>query len=1051
MRGWMHVPFAGYKLQFELNAKHRNINNTVAASHPHTFTITLYLKKSGKEFVRYEEIEKNVSLWLQQYQGKDLNSTDLFQNSDATLESIGETFYQVLKGIVEPKGYELVRLDINENPVRTYSVSEKPLDNSVNELSAPIEFPQEQSAFGADMPERNQMEQIRIRPKDGQNADLPKPIPVPVNKPVLDSRKRQPSKPKIWKVFAAVLFLLLCSAATVYLIKINGLYPSGYDVMYHLYRSSSLSQSISNGDWYPLYDRYLYNGVQTLRYWPPLPVYVMSLFQLLTGSMLNSYLLYTGFIFFLGGCGWLLFGWEYNRITFSALAGALWFFAPDNMMVFFGSGNLPRAMVAALLPYFLFFVWKFVEGRKWRSMIPVMLITPVMFLSHSGETGIVLLCLLLFLLIFLLIHAMINRRIKEHLLLMLGILLSVLVIGIWMYPSVHGGLVSMSGNDTQNLKSSFANGWTSLNPLARLSDKDSTYFGLSFFLLSVFGLFLGNKKTFPGFLTGIMIYFGTTLSLYPFISKLPMANLLWMTRFITVALALIFLSFLLWKQLKTAVVVVFCLLIALDSLPSIQYINTQPENRISNVSSAQMQHAQEISLTDAKVMTVQRMALLDQSSYGSFAPWYLAGVKPETMCTYGAAWSSAQTASNIVQLNTAFSFGYYDYLFDRCLELGNDTVQLRISLLQHGAQDISKAEKASNRLGYQLVKQTSSNLLFHKSVSGTFGTKTIYKGIAIGSSARDIALLYPVYKETTDGNLNHYSYDQLKQYSNLYLSGFTYDDRDAAEQMLKKLASGGTKIYIDMNRVPTDPSTKRQRFFEVEAQNISFEDRFPDLQYKGTDYQVTPFPKDFSKWTTVYLTGLKNMDGYSMVNDKQIAFAGTGTNPNIYFLGFNLLYYEQTSSSSQAVQLLNQIFQMKDGELPERRIVPVTVSYSPRMITVQTNEDHVNTSLAWHDIFQSNRSLHNDNNLLAVDRGTTTIQLTYPYFGVGLGISIAGIVLSVLYFFLLSFLYRNVKNQNVCKEVQTFSAQQNQSFAAKHYAPKTQKQSNHTGGKHYAK
>lgn len=997
------MPFSGYKLQFELNAKHRNIKNTNAASHPHTFTIALYLKKLGEELVLYEDMERDISLWLQQFQGKDLNETQLFRNGEATLEAIGETFYRVLKETVGPKGYELVRLDINENPVRTYSVSEKPLDNSVNELSAPIEIPEGHFSMPGDTkPDRKEGEPDAGRP----NAREPEPShdePDAIKQARRENGKNPPEKGKAWKVLAAVLFLFLCSVGTVFLIKINGLYPGGYDVMYHLYRSDSLSRSIAGGDWFPLYDRYLYNGVQTLRYWPPLPVYVMSLCQFITGSMLDSYLLYVGMIFFLGGCGWLLFGREYNRVGFSALAGALWFFAPDNMMVLFGSGNLPRALVAALLPYLLFFVWQFIDAKRWRGVIGVMFITPVMFLSHSGETGIVLLCLLLFLLF----HAVVNRRAKEHLLLMFGILLSVLAIGIWMYPSVHGGLVSMSGGDTQNMKSSFANGWTSLNPLARLADKDSTYFGLSFFLLSLFGMLLGNKKTFPGFLTGILIYFATTLSLYPIISKLPMANLLWMTRFITVALALIFLSFMLWKQMKRAVVIFFCVVIALDSLPSVQYICTRQENRVSDVAAAQLKHAQETSLADAKAITVQRMALLDQSTYGSFAPWYLAGTKPETMCTFGAAWSSAQTAANIVQLNSAFSMGYYDYLFDRCLELGNDTVQLRISLLQHGAQDIEKAREAGGRLGYRLVKRTSSNLLFHKDVSGTFGTKTTYRGMTIGSSSRDIALMYPVFRETTDSNLNHYTYDQLKQYPTLYLSGFTYDDRETAEQLLKKLAANGTEIYIDMNRVPTDPSTKRQRLFDVEAQSISFEGRFPDLQYSGETYQMPPFAGDFSKWTTVYLTGLHKIDGSSTVNQNRVAFCGTGANPNIHFLGFNLLYYAQTTSSGQAVQLLNRVFHLQDGELPERKVIPVSVSYSPFRIKVQTEEDNVNTTLAWHDIFQSDHPIRDDFNLLTVDRGTTVLQMHYPYFWEGLGISIAGLVLSVGYLIFLFLLYRN--------------------------------------------
>ncbi|HEX3026507.1 MAG TPA: 6-pyruvoyl-tetrahydropterin synthase-related protein [Clostridia bacterium] len=320
----MRLPFVGYKLQFELNARHHNIKNADAAPHPHTFTISLYLKKTGEEFVLYTDIETDITDWLQQYQGKDLDGTELFSDRDETLETIGERFYSVLKERVRPKGYELVRLDIYENPVRTYSVSEKPVDGSINEHSAPISFLLGQAASEADPAQESAPGKETAQPALKSKPVLPVPPRIFAGEAPEENRERP--KGRFPKLIAALLLLLLCSAGTVYLIKINGLYPGGYDVMYHLYRSDSLFHSIVGGDWYPLYDRFFYNGVQPLRYWPPLPVYVMSLCRFLTGNMLDSYLLYVGLIFFLGGCGWLTFGWKYNRIGISALVGVLWFF-----------------------------------------------------------------------------------------------------------------------------------------------------------------------------------------------------------------------------------------------------------------------------------------------------------------------------------------------------------------------------------------------------------------------------------------------------------------------------------------------------------------------------------------------------------------------------------------------------------------------------------------------------------------------------------------------------------------------------------------------------
>lgn len=712
---------------------------------------------------------------------------------------------------------------------------------------------------------------------------------------------------------------------------------------------------------------------------------------------MNGYLLYLGFVLFLGGSGWLLFGWKHDRLVFATVLGTLWFFIPDNLRVFFGSGNLPRGLIAALLPWLLFFVLEFFETKKNKSVIAVTVFISIMALCHLGEASIIIMCLILFVVI----YAFAHKNLVEPLWIMPGIGLSFLLIGIWIYPSLQGGLLSMGKSNLQAMESSFANGWKTLNPFERYHDIGGLYFGLALFIICIFGILVANKNTKPGFITGVIIYFGTTLSLYPVISNMPFGHLFWMERFVSFAMAAVFLSLFLWKEMKRGAVVFFCLLIALDCIPSLGYIYVPADQRISDPVQAQAELAKEEGLDKLKSQTRQRTAVMDLSSYGSFAPYYLAGEEPYTQGTFGAAWQSAKTAKNIVQLNSAFTLGYFDYMFDRCLDLGNDTVLIRNFLLKNGKDDIAEVKAAGKRLGYQLTYEDKDVLLFSRKIKENFGVIASYPAISIGYSSRDIALRYPVFKETTDENLNHYKYEELKKYAAIYLSGFTYDDKEKAEQLIRQLAENGNRIYIDMNRIPIDESTKLAEFFNIRTQPISFQESFPSLLYNKQEYVPYPFAKtsmnEAGTWNTVYLTGLRNVTGFYIFEGKKIAYYGKGKDENIYFIGFNLPFHVLTSSDRNLGAMLDDMLGLQADTLPDRRLVPLQIQYSSDMISVRSGENGVNTTLAYHDIFRSDKKLKEDNNLLTVDRGLTRINLIYPYIKEGLLMSLTGLMLMIGY------------------------------------------------------
>ena len=152
-------------------------------------------------------------------------------------------------------------------------------------------------------------------------------------------------------IYASIAFLI------AYSIFSGGRYPTGSDTMCHLYKGEQLLNSLREGTLYPLYDRYWYNGVQMMRYWAPLPVYVLALCQALAmGNVFGGYLVFVGVIFFFGAVSWLYIGVKKGRFWLGSFLGILWFFMPNNLYALFEEGNLPRSLSMIFLPLLIYFI-----------------------------------------------------------------------------------------------------------------------------------------------------------------------------------------------------------------------------------------------------------------------------------------------------------------------------------------------------------------------------------------------------------------------------------------------------------------------------------------------------------------------------------------------------------------------------------------------------------------------------------------------------------------------------------------------------------------------
>ena len=795
----------------------------------------------------------------------------------------------------------------------------------------------------------------------------------------------------IYLLFLMPFVYFATACFVMWLVKTSGIYPSGSDTMYHVYRGDYVYNAIKSGNWYPLYDPAWYNGVEILRYWSPLPAYVMAFCQYLAGgSQFGAYLFYIWGVCFLGAYVWPFIGRGFNRPYLGAFIGLLWFFMPNNLCAIFIEGNLARSLSMIFLPVFIYAVYKYLYNQKLRYIPLIAFTFLLMALCHLGYAGMVAISVIIYGIVY-----MIQKDRKKAVLdVVISMLFGFMLLGIWMVASLRGGITSL--DNSENMANFFQNLWTTINPFERLTRGfENFYFGFAALVIIIFGILFGYKKSRTGFVTGLIILLMTTKSAYAVLKHLPGSQYLWMLRFISIALCMILMSFLMWDRLKKPLVLMLCVLLAVDTIPSLSLIVGE-HNDIS-VQERMAARQDSTLISNAQTITKQRLALMDESILGATGSWLVSDYGNPVDATFGAGREAANTSTNIVNLNKAFAQSDFLYVFDRCLELGDDSVLIKKTFLKQYNNSLEDLEAAANVLGYKRVEQNSDYILYHIETPDNWGVVSSYRAVAIGSGAAAISMQFPAVETADSANLNDYTYEELAGYKEVFLNGFTYDDKETAEDLVLRLSRAGVKVIIYADGIPQDKRTHSQNFLGVTWSLITFHNGYPDMDTRiGTIYPDM-FPQGHTTWNTVYLDGLDTVWGTFYDNGLNLNFYGTVKNDNIIMTGLNLTYFYSLTDDVSVGQLLSNMSGISSEELPDRKIVPLKVEYGNNEITITSNNDNVNTTLAYHDIFSSSSDITHRNNLMYVNKGTTVIKMSYPYLWQGALVSTAGVVLMVVW------------------------------------------------------
>ncbi len=974
--------FSSYKYTFRLNASHSNVGKQ-SSVHAHTFEIALYMKPGDHSFVEYDHTEKVVRDYLTIFSGQNLNTVPPFDTTSPTIENMGEVFFAHLSELLQRDGFQLTKLEVSESPQRIFSISQDDVSEAkMRRLTRSID------------------NVLRLRPKAITGKDVSTPVSAPavaVQPEASDSSRAAyvlPVYPHPYQnliFMIQIIILIIAGALAMALVKSSDLYPLGLDIHGHLFKSDLMFKEILKGNLYPLFTELWYNGVQPFRYWAPLPYYCLAFLQMLTGGdVMNAYLVFVWLSFSVGGIGWLLFGRKLGRPWLAMFFAITWFLLPENIRVFFGEGNLPRMFIAMLLPYIFYFLWQFVCYRRKKMFFPLIVFVPLAILGHLMIAAMIGVASA----IFLLIYAISNKRWIESVQALFAMFFTFAVSGIWLVPALTGGLTSMSSEATAKVMIMTSEKLSvSLNPLLRLNGGITTlYIGLSLFLIAMIGLLLSNRKSIPGFSTLLLFSIGSASFISLLIVRLPLSQYFWVMRFIPIVYALFLISLLEWKTLKKSILLIMCCLILVDVIPSLQLKEFDRRMNIPVTHKVIEQTMDVFLFSKAKISTKQRVSLMDLSMYGPMPSYAFGTIEPKTPYVFGWAWQGAATAMNIAYLNESLEKRNYLYMFDRNLELGADTVIIDKNQVV-GTQAKEEMLTAANKVGYTLEDESPYSWLFSYPVNSTFGVITRYDCLAIGTTAALVPGILPYYHPGDKLVIDDYSVEELVKYKKIYLSGFFYNNRNNAEKLVREIADAGVQVFVDMSRIPADPLTNRMTFLDIDAQPITFSYSFPNLVTENTVIRPQPFAEDYETWNTVYLNGLTSSTGYAWFeNSPRLDFIGTGDNKNITFIGFNILFHAYMAEDNDVKEILNTVMDLQEENLPDRQIVPISVEYGTNIITIRSEYENVNTTLAYQDIFESDQPIRSMNNLLIVDQGTTVIRMSYPYFGEGLLVTLFGIL-----------------------------------------------------------
>ena len=764
-----------------------------------------------------------------------------------------------------------------------------------------------------------------------------------------------------WYITAVIISAVLAVCIGYYLYH-SGRYLHGSDVYEQLYKLDLIAKSWQEGALFPRYAADWYNGYEVFRYTAPsaylLTAMISNIFQ---ADIHIGICAFYGIMVFISQMGFFLFGIRHKRMLAAFFTGIAFLILPSTYTVIILEGSLDVVMGLAMMPLLLYFLSGFYKEKHRLALLPF----SVLFCLFISANYVLAVAFGMILFLYLILHAVAEKAWKYELAAFCNIVLLYVVMGYFLYPALSGGLLSRN---------------YALQGSVELS------LGIPAVIVALIGLIVTDRSRFAGFFLTLVIGV-LSLSVMEPVMKLISAQVLQRSYwYILSATVILLVTLLCWEKLKPLFLAIALLAMVGGNLETV--LSLQDGNYILE---SDKEMAADYLLDEAAACTDNRVALMDMATLGAFPQWYFVCENIDTM--FGWDYENALTIQNQISLNEAFFDGFYDYMFDRLLLYGNDTVIMLKELLEEGAYNTLIA--SANRNGYEVLTENENAILLKATaVNGNYGVVTKYENLAIGENAYYIAYIYPSFGYGASNCIEDYTIEELRQYRKLYLSGFTYRNKVKAENMLKELSRKGTEVYIDMQHIPINALTGKNEFMDVYAQFVEFVENFPILQNdNGNQFKLDFKAGGYDVWETVYISGCDEVIKDTVYENKsRLVYLGQNRAPNVTFMGFNLVYYYLTTHNQDLKRFLDEAMRLSSEDLETPVIVPVQIEREPYEITVHAQTDYVNCNIAGVDALEADRVISMQENLFVVNQGDTVFKVINAGQRTGMFLSILGLV-----------------------------------------------------------
>jgi uncharacterized membrane protein len=714
---------------------------------------------------------------------------------------------------------------------------------------------------------------------------------------------------------AAGVFLIALAALVVFRVILfppagASLNPWASDTMGHLLKVEYLSESIRQGILYPKVFPDWYMGMQFMRYYPPLPYFMLVGLQQITPSMVLAANWFIALCALAGGLSWLLFR-RWIGLLPTVLGGILFLFLPDNLRVGLAEGNLPRVLATALLPVVIYLLLCSLEetGTIWHRL-GLGLCFAVIVLSHAMMAAIYALCCgLIIAFIWVKNTGYVRQAVQTMGFMLLGILLSAW----WLLPSLIGGITGLNASAMTEALAVFPLS-NYLNPTLRIGNPEAVYVGLALLALSIASLWVFSEErgyTIALTFTGCFAILITTTGFNQLFNALPISNLLWPLRFLGIASFVLLLALMWslrgWRNISPLVVLAVVAVVAIDSAGSLFLIGLRPPDPDVD------QVTQRLAVTQG-----WREATLDLSRLGS-EPSFSFSAAGNREQLFGWAYQGASTAPSVAALNDAIELGFPAYLIDRLNLYGTDDVVL--------LNDLPNADRIAsglNETGFLKVYSGQRLEQFHRegqprAVIADWGT------LGIGKGAQNLAYLFPSLILGASPKVDDYDLEHLMRYETIVLSGFYWHDRQTAEQLIEQVSRNGVKVIVDLTGVKEDPLARIPRFLGVWGEAVILPPEPVQVFSPERDYWLESFGNYSRLWHSHMLQGLEQeFWSFDYLGERGSLVGYNTYGPGkVWFVGLNLPYHAVQSKDPLAIQLLSVLLRLEPETAKEYTQVPL--------------------------------------------------------------------------------------------------------------------------------